>query len=995
MKYFHLIIFILNFAFSQSWHNHPELRWKTIETDHFLIHFHEETTRSGQEAAAVAEKIYDPITSFYEFEPDSKTHIIIQDVDDISNGAAYYYDNKIIIWALPLDFDLRGSHRWLNNVITHEFTHIIQIGAAMKYPLHFPASFIQLMNYEDEKREDVLYGYPNVIMSYPLPGVSVPPWLAEGSAQFMYPDADFDFWDSHRDMIVRDRVMNDNLLSFDAMNTFGKRGIGNESTYNQGFLFSQWLSENYGMDVLKKITLSLSNPTNYSIDRAMQDATGKRGSELYQEWKDEMFLDYTTKTKDIHRSEKKGEILLSDGTTNIHPVWSPDEEKFAYLSNQKNDYFGQTDLFIYNFSDSSSEKIASGVKTAPTWVNDSTIIYTKRSKPDKRGSKYFDLYRYTFTDEEEQRLTDGSRLISPVYNITENSIAAITSFDGTSNIMISSNIDIMQDTLTFSAVTHLDNGFQLLSLAWSENTLLVDGVYHQGRQIYRVDLENGVLDPTTSGRWENRDQIIISDGLIYTTDNSGINNLVIEKNGIQDYITNVMGGAFMPSVSSDGKILYSLYENGRYNIAILENFQSIENGLVGYEEDYFADYPLSDLILGEHLESYPYQEKMLSMAIMPRVMVDYKTVKLGFYFFSTEVIDRFSIFGGASTNALSDMDIFLLMEYKKFLPTFYTNLFWISRHRNADKNKPFFYPRLNGSDVDNIEIYNDLAFSLFSGDIGTRFALGSHKIKLQYNYSKYRENVKQNVYQYFTYNGIDTTLWQYGEIGFDYFRGHSLSILYDRNKRKRSFAMNMLPGNGWHVNGKLSYEWNHFMDGFAVSEEYSTFGANFVPHNTARITASAERHFTLNKKKKIVASISGIGGAISNPEVDDFFHFFGGGLPGIKGYTFYEESLTGPHYFVGTATIRLPLFLEKNITWAQFNMQNISLGGIFQFGSAIQNSFTEIIEDDHYKLSAGLECRLHGFSFFSYPSAIAYEYHQPLSDLDEKGKHYFTLLFDY
>ena len=34
-------------------------------------------------------------------------------------------------------------------------------------------------------------------------------------------------------------------------------------------------------------------------------------------------------------------------------------------------------------------------------------------------------------------------------------------------------------------------------------------------------------------------------------------------------------------------------------------------------------------------------------------------------------------------------------------------------------------------------------------------------------------------------------------------------------------------------------------------------------------------------------------------------------------------------------------------------------------------------------------------SFFSYPSAIAYEYHQPLSDLDEKGKHYFTLLFDY
>ena len=297
--------------------------------------------------------------------------------------------------------------------------------------------------------------------------------------------------------------------------------------------------------------------------------------------------------------------------------------------------------------------------------------------------------------------------------------------------------------------------------------------------------------------------------------------------------------------------------------------------------------------------------------------------------------------------------------------------------------------------MENIHIFNDLAFNLFSGDLGARFALGVHKYKIQYNYSNYREHVEQNVYQYFTYNGTDSTIWQFGEIGFDYFRGHSLSLLYDLNMRKPSYAKNMLPGNGWKIKGNLRYEWNQFMDGFAVSEEYSTFGANFEPHNTYRLTAAAERHFTLNKEKKIVASISGTGGGLSNPDVDDFFHFFGGGLPGIKGYTFYEESLTGPYYFVGTAALRIPLFLEQNYTLGQFNFQNLSMGGIFQFGSAIQDSFTEIIDDDHYKLSAGLECRLHGFSFFSYPSAIAYEYHQPLSDLDEKGKHYFTILFDY
>ena len=95
MKTFFQFILLINLVLSQGWYNHPELDWKTIETEHFLIHYHAETKRSAEESAAVAEKIYEPVTSFYDFEPDTKTHLIIKDVDDISNGAAYYYDNKM------------------------------------------------------------------------------------------------------------------------------------------------------------------------------------------------------------------------------------------------------------------------------------------------------------------------------------------------------------------------------------------------------------------------------------------------------------------------------------------------------------------------------------------------------------------------------------------------------------------------------------------------------------------------------------------------------------------------------------------------------------------------------------------------------------------------------------------------------------------------------------------------------------------------------------
>ena len=124
MKYIFYIILITS-LFSQSIYNHPELIWKTFETKNFIFHYHQGTENTVNEAAYVAENIYEPITNYYQYRPDEKTVIIIKDTDDFSNGTAYYYDNKIEIWALPLDFDLRGSHRWLQNVITHEFTHII------------------------------------------------------------------------------------------------------------------------------------------------------------------------------------------------------------------------------------------------------------------------------------------------------------------------------------------------------------------------------------------------------------------------------------------------------------------------------------------------------------------------------------------------------------------------------------------------------------------------------------------------------------------------------------------------------------------------------------------------------------------------------------------------------------------------------------------------------------------------------------------------------
>ena len=269
---FTIQLILFSILWGRTTYNHPEIQWSTFETNHFLIHFYDDTESSAREGAEVAERIYPMITDLYNYEPVQKTHIIFTDVDDISNGAAYYYDNKIVIWTSPLDFDLRGSHRWLQNVITHEFTHIVSIQKAMKFGQNIPGGYLQFMGYEDIKRKDVLYGYPNVLISYPIPGTVVPPWLAEGTAQFMYDNADWDNWDTHRDMILRDRFLNDNLLTFAEMNTFGKTGIGNESTYNAGYALCSYIAEHYGSESLRNIMDELSDPFTFSVFSAIENS---------------------------------------------------------------------------------------------------------------------------------------------------------------------------------------------------------------------------------------------------------------------------------------------------------------------------------------------------------------------------------------------------------------------------------------------------------------------------------------------------------------------------------------------------------------------------------------------------------------------------------------------------------------------------------------------------------------------------------------------------
>ena len=602
----------------------PTLDWYMIESEHFNIIFHmtedgEGSSRTARVTARIAEEIFEPITSLYEHEPDSKVSIILKDYEDYSNGAAYFFDNKIEIWAPSLDTPLRGDHNWLRNVITHEFTHIVQVQKAMKMGRQFPFFYFQLLDYESVRRPDVLYGYPNVIVTYPIAVLNNPAWLAEGTAQYQREWLHYDTWDSHRDMLLRTRVMAEKELSLADMGGFySHNSLLRETVYNQGFAFSSYLANRFGEEVLRDISDALGRWKNWNIERAIEEAVGISGEEVYDEWIAELRSSYASNVQEIVGNVVQGEIVEPEGFSNFYPQISPQGDRFAYVSNKGRDfnaltlYVKEVDSQVVTAVDlehlqtgsllthtcAFGHKIKSGVGRSFAWHPEGErIVYVQR-KDSPEGYLYADLFEVNLETEKSERLTTNLRATSPAYDPVGSTIAYIGHKDGSTNLYTF-------DTTTKNVrqLTNIVDGSQITDPVWHPSGEWIYFVFWKNvsRDLYRVRPDGTEMEPVLVSPADERSPTFDESGeyLYFSSDQTGIFNIfrvavsdnlttsdslsaMESGNGTHsnhslsstisdpERLTNVVGGAFMPDVRGD-HLIYSHYEYDGYRIAIMDD----------------------------------------------------------------------------------------------------------------------------------------------------------------------------------------------------------------------------------------------------------------------------------------------------------------------------------------------------------------------------------------------------------------------------------------
>jgi hypothetical protein len=571
-------------------HNH--LPWFTIESDHFMVHYQKGSERSAWLTSRIAEEIYTPVTELYGHHTRKKVSIVLRDREDYSNGAAFFFDDKIEIWLPALDTPLRGTHSWLHNVITHEFTHIVQLGASMKRSQRIPAIYLQWLSYEDVRRPDVLYGFPNGLITKPFATTGIPAWFAEGTAQYQRSGWDYDYWDSHRDMILRTRILSGSYLGFDEMGSFtSKNSLEREVIYNQGFAFTIYLVNRFGEEIVADISKAAASGQSGDFSRVMEQATGLSGREIFKDWIADRKTHYRNQQQQTDFTST--EPVERRGFFNFHPQFSSGGERFGWLTNAGRDYartslviqkgdeihviddVGGPDLldddqayrFAHGFSSNASIDF---ISTRFTFSPGGDQVVYSRPVTNRYGETYQDLFLYDTDDESRLRLTESARLQDPAWHPEQSLIAAVRQMDGTQNIVL-----INPENSELQQITSFRNGETVHTPVWGPNA---DWIYFAtastgNRNLYRVRADGGETYPVFADRYiDFRDPWIDpkTGDLYFSSDQTGIFNIYRKPTDADtpEQLTSVLGGAFMPVVR-DEILYFSEFTSDGYQISRL------------------------------------------------------------------------------------------------------------------------------------------------------------------------------------------------------------------------------------------------------------------------------------------------------------------------------------------------------------------------------------------------------------------------------------------
>ena len=538
-------------------------------------------------------------------------------------------------------------------------------------------------------------------------------------------------------------------------------------------------------------------------------------------------------------------------------------------------------------------------------------------------------------------------------------------------------------------MTNFNNGEQVYNPKFSNDNLHVifDYSYHHGRDIAKVNTDGTGFEFLIQTDADERNAVYDKDdNLIYSSDETGIFNLYKRNmtSGVSTRITNVTGGAFMPSVKSNGDIAYSGYTSSGYKIfylpselqskvdeskkyvwinnppldhaipdesAAIQNIDRLRN---------FNDYEIPDY------DSKNYSGSFTNLSFYPFVRYDnYNTsndftdrIKPGVYVSSSDILNRFGFFAGAAINKRLERDLFLIFDYRDKLPLIYNlglkpelsvELYSISREANVDLV-------FDSLDAARNTVGTDVTYNLFEVDFVARHKLfkNVNDFEFRYIFSQYIATLGSFI--------LPNTSLLYPTTKDKYFIGNNFQFKLHYDNYQINIDRDINP-----VGRELELQYNYELNRYNDDGQYEVDGGVLKPlyndYTFHRLELNYQEHIETFKNHTLSAKLRL--GSILGPAVPDFFDFYLGGLTGMRAYPFYAISGNEVAWF--NLTYRLPLFRNIDTRIGHLYIDKIYFSVNAEIGDAWNGDVPSI---DNFKKGAGFGVRIKVNSFYLFPTSI-------------------------
>ena len=523
----------------------PKLEYRTLECDHFVVHYYVPLDDVARRVCVVAERAHRTLSPALDHVPDGKTIIVLVDDTDGANGfAGVLPRNQINLYATgPSSFTELDDHDdWLYGLTAHEYTHILHLDTMSGLPIVYNRIFGKTWA-------------PNQIM---------PRWVIEGIAT--YEESKRSAGGRNRgtrfDQFIRIARHEERDLRIDEISGAPRQYPRGNAAYVYGSHFLRYVFDRFGDDTLRKMGHTNGGyAPPFALNRQIAKVVGKPFTELYDDWK--LYLRDRYGMQEMaaeRRGLATGRQLTTSAEGNLWAQYTADGKEIRWLQ-----YDGYSQPIVRAMPVGGDVRSARDVVQIDamgpfTLETDNSIVF-EQGRQYRRDYSFQDVFRWDAKTRETTRLTTGKRARDPAVSRDGRRVAFSMNQSSESVLAVIDAVPEAEPQIMWKGERY-DQAYQP---AWSpDGGRIAFSAWrtHGYRDILVVDVATKKITEITHDRAVDMAPSWSADGRViyFDSDRTGISNVYAYDTdaGTTWQVTNVLGGAFQPRPSPDGKRLVYL-----------------------------------------------------------------------------------------------------------------------------------------------------------------------------------------------------------------------------------------------------------------------------------------------------------------------------------------------------------------------------------------------------------------------------------------------------